>query len=313
MSGALVLDLGLAVLILAVAAWVTLTRDVFAAVVGFIAYGLLLTLAWVRLAAVDVAMTEAAIGAGVTGVLLLGAAARVRGAGAFAEAAGPAQRGAAAVLSLLVAAGIAVGVLWLPDKAPTLAPLAAAGLPATGLGNPVTATLMAYRAVDTLLEKVVLVLALVGVWSLAPDRLWGGSPGPRYRLERDGVLAFLARLLIPVGIVVGVYVLWVSADEPGGAFQGGTILAAMWILGMMAGLTEAPAVSRRRLRLVLVAGATVFLAVGLAGFVLADAFLAYPPAFAKAFILAIEVPVTLSIAATLGMLAAGPPERMPRQ
>ncbi len=311
MTLALGLDVGLAALILAVAVWVTLARDMVAAVVGFIAYGLLLTLAWVRLAAVDVAMTEAAIGAGVTGVLLLGAAARVRGAGASAEAAGPAQRGAAAVLSLLVAVGIAAGVLWLPDKAPTLAPLATAGLPATGLGNPVTATLMAYRAVDTLLEKVVLVLALVGVWSLAPDRLWGGRPGPAYRLERDGVLALLARLLIPVGIVVGVYVLWVSADEPGGAFQGGTILAAMWILGMMAGLTEAPAVSRRRLRLVLVAGAAVFLTVGLAGFALAGAFLAYPPAFAKPLILAIEVPVTLSIAATLGMLVAGPPERTP--
>jgi hypothetical protein len=28
------------------------------------------------------------------------------------------------------------------------------------------------RAMDTLLEKVVLLLALVGVWSLAPDRVW---------------------------------------------------------------------------------------------------------------------------------------------
>lgn len=311
MTLALGLDVGLAVLILAVAVWVTLTRDMAAAVVGFIAYGLLLTLAWVRLAAVDVAMTEAAIGAGITGVLLLGAASRLRGTSLPAEAAGLARRVVAAMLSLLVTLGLAAAVLALPGPAPTLAPPAMAGLPATGLGNPVTATLMAYRAIDTLLEKVVLVLAIVGVWSLAPDRLWGGRPGRRYPLERDGVLAFLARLLIPVGIVVGVYVLWVSADEPGGAFQGGTILAAMWMLGMMAGLIEAPAVSSRRLRLVLVAGAVVFLAVGLAGFFLAGAFLAYPPSFAKPLILAIEVPVTLSIAAALGMLAAGPPERLP--
>jgi multisubunit Na+/H+ antiporter MnhB subunit len=312
MTVAFALDAALALLALAVAGWIVVARDIFAAIVGFIAYGLLLALVWVRLEAVDVAMTEAAIGGGVTGLLLLGAAARLRGDGnvTTAERPGPARHCLIAALSLLVAAGLAAGMLALPEPAPTLAPEAMAGLPATGLGNPVTATLMAYRAIDTLLEKVVLLLALLGVWSLAPDRLWGGRPALRYPIDRDGVLAFLARLLIPVGIVVGVHVLWAGADAPGGAFQGGTVLAAMWILTMLAGLTVAPAVSGRRLRLALVAGAAVFLAVGLAGFLLAGAFLAYPLAYAKPLILFIEVPVTLSIAATLGMLAAGPPERL---
>ena len=50
---------------------------------------------------------------------------------------------------------------------------ASAGL---DVGNPVTAVLLAYRSLDTLLEKVVLLLALMGVWSLAPDRFWGGAP-----------------------------------------------------------------------------------------------------------------------------------------
>ena len=50
----------------------------------FVVYGLLLSLAWVRLSAVDVALTEAAIGSGVTGMLLLGAAARLRPAEASA-------------------------------------------------------------------------------------------------------------------------------------------------------------------------------------------------------------------------------------
>ena len=72
-------DAILAVTVLAVAGWTIVARDTFAAVVGFVAYGLLLALVWVRLAAPDVALTEAAIGGGVTGVLLLGAAARLRG------------------------------------------------------------------------------------------------------------------------------------------------------------------------------------------------------------------------------------------
>jgi multisubunit Na+/H+ antiporter MnhB subunit len=165
---------------------------------------------------------------------------------------------------------------------------------------------------DTLLEKVVLVLALVGLWSLAPDRSWGGRPGPKHRADPDGALAFIERLLAPIGIVIGVYILWVSADEPGGAFQGGTILAAMWLLAMMAGLADAPPLGRRWLRVLLVAGPVVFLAVGAAGIWLAGAFLAYPVRWAKPLILIIEFPMTITIAVTLGLMIAGPPRRVDR-
>src|SRR5690606_13255209 len=51
--------------------------DLFKAVVLFITVGLLLALAWVRLAAPDIAMAEAGIGAGLTGALLLDARARL--------------------------------------------------------------------------------------------------------------------------------------------------------------------------------------------------------------------------------------------
>ena len=78
MTTAWMFDAILAATVLTVACWTIVTRETFAAVVGFVAYGLLLALVWVRLAAPDVALTEAAIGGGVTGVLLLGAAARLR-------------------------------------------------------------------------------------------------------------------------------------------------------------------------------------------------------------------------------------------
>ena len=308
-------DSGLAVLVLGVAVWTIAARDTFAAVVGFVAYGLLLALAWVRLAAPDVALTEAAIGSGVTGGLLIGASTRLRRTetAAAGEEPGPTLRLAAAVLCVLVSAGLAAIVLMLPEPAPTLAPQAAANIAATGLGNPVTAVLMAYRAIDTLLETVVLLLALVGVWSLAPDRVWGGFPGPRHHADPDGVLTFIAQLLVPLGILVGIHIFWVGSVAPGGEFQGATILAAMWILAMMAGLVDAPPVSRRWLRLLLIAGPAVFFAIGLAGFAMAGAFLAYPVEYAKLLIVTIEIPVTLSIAATLALLVAGPPERAPQR
>lgn len=304
-------EVGLAALVLGVAVWTLSMRQTFAAVVAFVVYGLTLTLVWVRLSALDVALTEAAIGSGLTGVLLLGAAARLRAteAESVAERPGPGVRMAAAALAALVAIALAIGVLYLPEPAHTLAPEALAELPATGMGNAVTGVLMAFRAADTLLEKVVVLISLIGVWSLAENNLWGGRPGPRHRADPDGALAFLARRLPPVGIVAGIYIAWLGADLPGGAFPGGTIIAAMWLLAMMAGVTDAPPISRRWLRLALIAGPAVFLAVGFSGFFTAGAFLAYPVAYAKPLIVLIEVGMVLTIAATLGLLMAGPPER----
>lgn len=299
-------------LVVAIAIWIVVARDSVLAVIAFVFYGLLLALVWVMLSAVDVALTEVAIGGGLTGALLFGAASRLRaGEAPTAEQPRADLRLGAALLSAIVAAALAAAVLLLPDPAPTLAPAAAANAAATGLGNPVTNVLIAFRAFDTMLEKVVLLLALVGVWSLASDQFWGGRPGPRYHADPHGPLAFLAQLLPPIGIVVGFYIVWVSADHPGGAFQGGTILAAMWLLVIMAGLTDAPPVSRRWLRLALVAGPAVFLVVGLGGLWLGDAFLAYPVTYAKPLILTIEFAMTLTIAVTLCLLLVGPPAREP--
>lgn len=54
--------------------WRTLaTPRLDRAIVLFITFGLLMTLAWARLSAPDIGLAEAAIGAGLTGALLLDA------------------------------------------------------------------------------------------------------------------------------------------------------------------------------------------------------------------------------------------------
>jgi multisubunit Na+/H+ antiporter MnhB subunit len=306
------LDAGPVVLILALGIWTILARDTFAAAVGFIAYGLLLTLAWVRLSGVDVALTEAAIGGGLTGALLIGAAMRLRNteAAARAETPGVFTRVLAALVAALVSAALAICVLALPDPAPTLAPEVAANIAVTEVGNPITAVLLAFRAMDTLLEAIVLLFALIGVWSLAPDRVWGGRPGPQQYADPNGILAYVARVLPPIGIMVGMYIFWVGADHPGGKFQGATIIAAMWLLTIMAGLTDAPPISRTWLRIGLVAGPLVFVAIGIAGAVSAGAFLAYPDGFAKPLIIVIELALMPSLALILALMLAGAPQRM---
>jgi multisubunit Na+/H+ antiporter MnhB subunit len=303
--------LSIALLLVGLALWTVVAREAFLAIAGFVAYGLLLALGWIRLAGIDVALTETAIGGGLTGALLIGATARLQRTEAAARSETPhaGLRALALLLSASVAAGLVIAVLALPDPAPTLAPEVAADLAATGVGNPITAVLLAFRALDTLLEAIVLVIALIGVWSLAPDDAWGGRPGLRPRVDPDGILAYFARVLPPVGIIVALYIFWAGADHPGGKFQGATILAAMWLLALMAGLVDAPPVRGTWLRVGLVIGPLAFIAVGFVGVASAGAFLAYPEGFAKPFILAIETALMPSLALILGLLLAGAPLR----
>jgi multisubunit Na+/H+ antiporter MnhB subunit len=306
-----VLNIGLAALILGLAAWTIIAREAPTAVVGFIVYGLLLTLVWVQLHGIDVALTEAAIGGGLTGVLLISAAVKLRSTESANRAQRPSAsiRWLAAALSAAVTGALAICVLALPGPAPTLAPQVLANIAVTEVGNPITAVLLAFRAMDTLLEAIVLMFALIGVWSLAPDRAWGGRPGLLQQADPNGMLAYVARVLPPIGIVAGIYIFWIGADHPGGKFQGATLLAAMWLLVMMAGLADAPPISRRWLRWLLVAGPLAFIAIGAVGAATAGAFLAYPQGFAKMLILAIEFALMPTLTLVLGLMLLGAPLR----
>jgi multisubunit Na+/H+ antiporter MnhB subunit len=309
-----IVSLVVMLLLLALALWAVLVRDAFLAIAGFVAYGLLLSLVWVRLYGIDVALTEAAIGGGLTGAMLIGAVSRLRGteAAARSERSGAGVHLVALLLALGVSATLALCVLVLPDPPPTLAPQVRDNLAAAGVGNPITGVLLAFRALDTLLEAIVLVIGLIGVWSLAPDRFWGGRPGLRYGTDPDGILAHFARLLPPLGIVFAVYIFWAGADHPGGKFQSATILAAMWMLVLMAGLADTPRIAHRGLRLGIVVGPLAFIAIGVLGLFTAGALLAFPQDWAKPMIVVVEVALLPTLTLILGLLLAGPPLRADR-
>ncbi|HSJ06536.1 MAG TPA: DUF4040 domain-containing protein, partial [Longimicrobiales bacterium] len=74
----LVFDALLVVLVLAVTLRMLTSREPFEAVVLFVAFGLAMALVWVRAGAVDVALAEIALGAGVTGALLVNTVRRLR-------------------------------------------------------------------------------------------------------------------------------------------------------------------------------------------------------------------------------------------
>lgn len=264
-----------------------LAREVRSGVVIFIAFGLLLALAWARLGAADVALAEAAIGAGVAGALLLDASAQL---------ADRAARGAAAWLALTVTAlgtAFAVVLICAAATTPTSAGAAtqAAALPASEIVHPVTAVLLAFRAYDTLLEIAVLLIAVVAAQA-AP-------PVPRAPLASDPVLARVAGLTVPLAVVAAFYLLWAGATRTGGAFQAAAVLAGALLLARFAGLPLDPLRDEQVRRVLLAVGLVVFIAVGLAAGAAAGALLAYPAGYAGALVLAIEAALMVSIAAAL--------------
>jgi multicomponent Na+:H+ antiporter subunit B len=151
-----------------------LQRNLFSAVVLFGVYSFLMATVLVALDAVDVAMTEAAVGAGVSMVLLLGALYLVGGM----EAKPLVRPLVPLALSIAVGAVLAYGMQGLPGFSDPQAPIhthvaaryLAEGPRETGVPNVVTAVLASYRGYDTLGETVVVFTAGVGVIALLRRR-----------------------------------------------------------------------------------------------------------------------------------------------
>ena len=72
------LNVMLLVFIIACAVSVSLTKNLLAAVIIFMAQGLALSVVWMLLKAPDLAVTEAAVGAGVSAILMFAALKKMR-------------------------------------------------------------------------------------------------------------------------------------------------------------------------------------------------------------------------------------------
>ncbi|PYG01296.1 multisubunit sodium/proton antiporter MrpB subunit [Thioalkalivibrio sp. ALE21] len=324
------------------------STDLFRAVVLFITFGLLLAIAWVRLEAPDIALAEAAIGAGITGALLLvtlerlkhimnrprtdaghdpapppdpvahdvdgpdaaptgDAASRAAETGNAALSCAPAPaRGRWITLAVTVGlAGLLMATLATQEHGPGLQPTVADRMDVSGVDHGITAVLLNFRSWDTLLELAMVLLAGLGAWSLGRHDALPARPAP------GPVLPGAVRLLLPVAIVTGVYLLWAGSHAPGGAFQAGAVLGAAGILVSLARPHELPDPDPRLLRIGVTAGALLFLAIGLWGLFAGPALLTWPRELAYPLILIIETGATLSIALTLVALFIG--GRSPRE
>lgn len=296
----LVFDLTLALLALGLSVAAIHTPRLYSAVVLFIVFGLMLALTWARLGAMDLALAEAAIGAGLIGVMLLSALSR--GPAEIAQRPKPMQRAASLVLGLLVLLLLGQAVLPLPETTSPLPGEVMLALEDSGASHPVTAVLLNFRAWDTLLELVVLLLALLGVRQLRPrtpalTRAWP-------------LLNAWSRVLAPLAVMVGGYLLWRGSHAPGGAFQAGAILAAGAVILRLGGVLPSLSWHQWPLRALVLIGVALFSLVAAASAWLGDGWLVYPVEWAGGLILLIEVAATLSIAAALTLLVIGDTEEL---
>ena len=142
-------------------------RNLFAVVILFGIYSFLMATVLVALDAVDVGMTEASVGAGISTVLFLGVLYLVR-----AEEMKPLHRPLIPLAFALATGFVLVyGTLGLPAFSDPNAPMHRhvapryinEGLRETGVPNLVTAVLASYRGYDTLGETMVVFTAGAGV------------------------------------------------------------------------------------------------------------------------------------------------------
>ena len=166
-----------------VAVVIALQGNLFAVVILGSVYSFLMATALVALDAVDVAMTEAAVGAGISTVLLLGALYLVRG-----EEQKPRSRPwIPLVVSVAMAGTLVYGTFGLPAFSDPTAPIHTHVAPRyindaareTGVPNIVTAVLASYRGYDTLGETTVVFTAGAGVIALLRRRRRTEADGDR--------------------------------------------------------------------------------------------------------------------------------------
>ena len=264
-------------------------RNLFAVVMLTGIFSLTAAVLYVVLDAVDVAFTEAAVGAGISTVLMLGTLALTTSEEKAHESGSHPW-----ALMLVVVTGMALvyGTLDMPPYGDPTSAIHHHVAPYyleksfghTGLPNVVTSILASYRGYDTLGEVFVIFTAAAGVLLIIGRAKFGRrrtgrlAPGElRDSIRQNVILRVVSKLLIPVILLFAFYVQWHGDFGPGGGFQAGVIFAAGFILYTLIFDidTARTMISPRITRLGLAAGVLLYTLVGVASMLKGGTFLDY--------------------------------------
>ncbi len=293
------------------------SRNLFTGVMLSGIFSLLMAANFFILDAADVALTEAAVGAGISTVLLLGGLALVP----TRERREHGNRWLAVGVVTLTTLVLIYATFEKPrlgdPEAPVHQHVAPWYLEKTpeliGIPNVVTAVLGSYRAYDTLGEVIVVLTAGVGVLFLlglpgaVGERKREDLPTGRSYLSHHLIPQVVSRLLIPFILLFALYVQFHGEYGPGGGFQAGAIFAAAIILyALIEGEREALEVfSPRVLVWMMAGGALLYGGVGILTMLLGGNFLDYnvlasdPMKGQQYGIIAIELGVGVTVAGVM--------------
>lgn len=310
-------DIILLLLLLITAVAIVHLKDLFAAVMLSGIFGLLSASFFVAMDAVDVAFTEAAVGAGVFPLLMLVVLAYV---GRYQDGSRKLN-----ILPLLLAVFTAATLLVVVQQMP---PFGSADAPAQqhvavryiedspkeiGIPNMVTSVLASYRGFDTLGEVLVIFTAAIGAMAI----LIGVRRHPEARVQRADiemadhkVLRIVGKMLIPLILIFALYVQFHGEYGPGGGFQAGVIFASALILyTILFGLQNAlQVIPLSLLRLLTALGVLLYGSVGIVSLLAGGNFLDYsaladnPVTGQHLGIILIELGVGITVAASMVLI-----------
>lgn len=238
---------------------VSFSKNLLVSVLIFMSYSLIMSILWVLLESPDLAVTEAAVGAGVTSVLFFMTLKKINAIGMEHKQEQDdttkeinARWGikrfdhyykiAAVLLGVAIIAALVVNVSHLPAFGEVDNPYnnevseryLEKGLEETGAVNAVTGMILDYRAFDTFGESCVLFIAATCVLVLLRDDKSDTTAkaliNERYEPVSDTILQMSARILFPAIMIFGIYILVNGHLSPGGGFSGGAIMGAGLIL-----------------------------------------------------------------------------------
>jgi multisubunit Na+/H+ antiporter MnhB subunit len=307
----LVIDLLLGLAVLGIG-WLLLGgKDFLRTTVLFIVFGVFMSLAWVRLQAPDIALAEAAIGAGITGVLLMDAIRHMEWEKQTWGEQWPQhaehkprlprlQKFATLAAATLLMGLLLAGVWHLADEKPGLADATAAAM--EKLEHPVTAVLLVFRSLDTWLELGILLLAVMGMLiARGRQELAASALTPPHDPVLDGV----TRVLTPIAVLCAAYLLWLGTFTAGGAFQSGVVLGAVGILLWLSARPSIEALPQWFWKLLVLLGFSVFGLAAIITLLASDSMLQYPERWKGEFLEIMEVAAAISIGACFAALFVG--------
>lgn len=290
------------------------TEDLFVAVMLTSIFSLLMAANFFILDAADVALTEAAVGAGVTTVIFLCALALTGVREKPREGSRWVAFSTVGVLALLIIYATFDKPRLGDPNAPVHQHIAPWFLEKTpeyiDIPNVVTAILGSFRGYDTLGEVFVVFAACIGVLfilGVKPAKKILQTNDQSSGLRHHIIPQVVGRLLIPFIVLFGLYVQFHGEYGPGGGFQAGAIIATGVILyALLEGESKAlRAIPRGVLLGMVVGGALLYGSVGVVCMLMGGTFLEYSvlaadPVFGQQLgILIIEAGVGMAVCGAL--------------